>query len=375
MAQDRIRIEIGDQEIPGLYPHLVRLEVELDEELAGMFRITLAMALQADGTWSHLDDDAIVPWAKVVITAGTQDDSRQLIIGYITHVRPDFQPVLDQCRLEIWGMDAGVLLDRDDVLRDWPSTKDSDIAEEIFRAHGLDYQVTDTAVVHEKKVSTIIQRETDMQFLQRLAARNGFECFVDASTGYFRPPSLDAPDQPVLSIQFGDQTNLTRLQLEVDALSAAEVTAAQIDHLSKDVVDAGADSARQGLLGAHPPSDYHPAGRGPATAALGRVVTTGAAELAALCQGLRDQSQWFVTGEGELDSSRYGSILRPRATVLLKGAGRTWSGTYYVTRVTHLFTRDGYTQQFAVKRNALAVTGSEDFTGGAGGLSVGGVSP
>jgi phage protein D len=362
MAQDRITIEVDGQEIPQLYADLVRLEVELDDELAGMFRMTLALMLRGDGTWTYLDDDVILPWKKVGITAGTQDDSRQLIIGYITHIRPDFQPVLDQCRLEIWGMDAGVLMDRDDVLKDWPNKKDSDIAEETFRAYGLDAVVSDTSVVHDEEVSTIIQRETDMQFLQRLALRNGYECFIDATTGYFRPPAVEPPDQAVLAIQFGDQTNLTRLQLEVTALASTEVTMFQVDHVSKEVLDAAADPGRQPLLGATALRDYLPPGRGPSQAYLSQVVTTGAPEMAVICQGLCDEAEWFVTGEGELDSGRYGSILKPRMTVLVKGAGRTYSGTYYVTRVTHTFTRDGYTQLFGVKRNALTVTGTEDFT-------------
>jgi hypothetical protein len=43
--------------------------------------------------------------------------------------------------------------------------------------------------------------------------------------------------------------------------------------------------------------------------------------------------------------------------------------------VTHTLTRDGYTQLFEVKRNALTVTGSEDFAGSSDGLSIGRVSP
>ena len=42
-------------------PTCVRLEVELDDELAGMFRMTLALMLRADGTWTYLDDDGNPP--------------------------------------------------------------------------------------------------------------------------------------------------------------------------------------------------------------------------------------------------------------------------------------------------------------------------
>jgi hypothetical protein len=55
-------------------------------------------------------------------------------------------------------------------------------------------------------------------------------------------------------------------------------------------------------------------------------------------------------------------VLRPRRPVTIKGVGETHSGVYYVTHVTHTFTRDGYTQFFRVKRNGLMPTGTEDFS-------------
>ena len=65
----------------------------------------------------------------------------------------------------------------------------------------------------------MIQRETDMQFLKRLALRNGYECFVEGERGYFRPPQVDAPTQPVVAVHFGDETNVSRLALAVNALA------------------------------------------------------------------------------------------------------------------------------------------------------------
>jgi hypothetical protein len=88
--------------------------------------------------------------------------------------------------------------------------------------------------------------------------------------------------------------------------------------------------------------------------------------MTALCQELYDRSSWFVTGEGEVDANGYGSVLKPHSIVLIKGVGETHSGMYYVSHVTHSFTADGYTQRFTVKRNALAPTGSEDFSAGTG---------
>ena len=366
MQYDNLRIELGGAEVADLYRDLVSLEVELDDELAGMFRMTVALRLNADGSWTYLDDDRFVIWQRVVVTAGLADDSRQLLTGYITHVRPQFTAGLEQSRLEIWGMDASVLMDRVDKLKDWPNKKDSDIASETFRAYGLTPQVTDTDVVHDEEVSTIVQRETDIQLLRRLALRNGFECLVDGDTGYFRPPAVADTPQPVLAVQFGAETNVNRFSLEVNALAPADVAMSGVDRVTGDVLDAIAESTAETVLGANAADTYLAPGMQPGLVHIGQTVTTGSVEMTALCQGLRDHGEWFVTGEGEVAANQYGSILTPRGTVTIKGIGETHSGVYYVTHVTHVFSAAGYTQSFRVKRNALMPTGDEDFSADAG---------
>lgn len=361
MKHESLRIEIDGAEVPELYDDLLTLEVELDDQLTGMVRFTVALLLGADGSWTYLDDDRFALWRTVVVTAGLEDDSPQLLSGYITHLRPDFGLGIEQCVLEVWGMDAGVLMDRIDRLRDWPNKKDSDIATEVFQTYGLTPQVTDTEVIHDEEVSTIIQRETDLQLLQRLALRNGFECYVDGDTGYFGPSRLADQAQPVLAVQFGDDTTVSRFRLEVDALVPADVAMYQIDRIGGAVLEAGADTPGQPVLGATGPVALLGAGMEPAQVVVAQTVATGAPEMAALCQGLHDRGDWFVTGEGEVAANQYGTVLKPRATVTVKGIGETHSGVYYVTHVTHRFTADGYRQSFKVKRNALMPTGSEQF--------------
>lgn len=368
MKNDNLRVEIGGAEVDGLYRDLVGLEVELDDELAGMVRMTLTLTQNPDGSWTYLDDDRFVVWQRIAVTAGLDDDSRVLLTGFITHLRPRFTTGLEQSRLEIWGMDTSVLMDRVDKLKAWPDRKDSDIAAEILRSYGLRPQVTDTDVVHDEKVSTIVQRETDIQLLRRLALRNGFECFVDGDTGYFRPPAVAGTPQPVLAVQFGAETNVNRFALEVDALATADVAMSGVDHITGEVLDTSAQSSGEALLGATPADGFLGAGMQPGLVRVGQTVATGAPEMTALCQGLRDHGEWFVTGEGEVAANQYGSILMPRSPVTVKGVGETHSGVYYVTHVTHSFTAAGYVQTFRVKRNALKPTGQEDFSGGSGGL-------
>jgi phage protein D len=363
MTTESFKIEIDGDEITDVYDELTSLEVELDEELPAMWRLRLPLLLEQDGTWRFLDDERFRAWKPVVISAGLDGDLQELIAGFITHVRPTFEADPTRCLLEVWGLDGSILLDREDKLKDWPSKKDSDIAAELFSEHGLSAEVDDTEVVHDEAVSTIIQRETDWQFLGRLALRNGFECFVEGTTGHFRRPRLDAAPQALLAVHFGAETNVNRFALEVNALTPVTVSMAQVDRTNKEVVDATADSTDQATLGATGAAAIVGPGIAAASVVVGTTVTTGAAEMAGLCRGLFHRQEWFVTGEGEIAGNQSGVVLKPRGTVTVKGVGETFSGVYVVSRVTHAFSGDGYTQSFAVKRNAVLPSGDEDFAG------------
>ena len=182
---------------------------------------------------------------------------------------------------------------------------------------------------------------------------------------------MDDTPQPVLAVQFGAETNVNRFSLEVNALAPADVAMSGVDRVTGDVLDTNAESTGETVLGANPADSYLAPGMAPGLVRIGQTVTTGGPEMTALCQGLRDHGEWFVTGEGEVAANQYGSILTPRGTVTIKGIGETHSGVYYVTHVTHTFSAAGYMQVFRVKRNALMPTGGEDFAAGADGLLAG----
>lgn len=362
MEHENLKIEIDGQEASDIYPDMISLEVELDDELACMYKVKIAILQNPDGTWKYLDDDRFAIWKQVKVSAGYTDGMDELISGYTTHVKPVFDPDPSQCMLEIWGMDGSVLMDREEKLKDWPNKKDSDIASEIFSSYGLTPDVEDTSIVHDEAVSTIIQRETDMQFLKRLALRNGYEYFIEGTNGHFRPPLVDDPPQPVLSVLFGDETNVESFSLEVNALRSAQVAMFQIDRSDKSVLDASATTGQLTSLGGKDAAALLGSAVDPAKVYAGMNVATGKPEMTALCQGLYDEYSWFVTGEGEIAGNKYGHVLKPRKTVTIKGIGEAHSGVYYVSHVTHSFTSDGYSQYFRVKRNAITPTGSEDFT-------------
>ena len=78
-------------------------------------------------------------------------------------------------------------------------------------------------------------------------------------------------------------------------------------------------------------------------------------------QAVADESALAITAEGELNTAAYGGLLRAKRTVSVRGAGRQFSGLYYVERVHHVLTSESYTQNFTLRRNGLGLTGREMF--------------
>jgi len=363
MSYEQIQIDLAGEEAPDLYGHIVQLEVELDEAQPATFVLILAMGRQDDGTWRFLDDERMRIWTPVVIAGGyVEGGTERLLDGYVTEVRPRFDASLSQCTLELHGMDRSVLMDRTEVLKAWPEKKDSDIASEILGGYGFRPTVEDTTVVHEEAVSTVIQRETDLQFLQRLGMRNGFVCAIDGEDAYFGPVPVEETPQPMLTAHFGPETTLNTFSVTADALHPAAVSMYQIDRFNKEVLSTAVASSDDEALGRLTPDALLPTGTDPARVVVARNVATGQPEMEALCEGLAREGTWFIHGEGEILGNRYAHVLRPRRFVTIKGIGETYSGVYYVSAVRHQFTPDGYWQSFEVKRDGLALTGREDFS-------------
>jgi hypothetical protein len=63
-----------------------------------------------------------------------------------------------------------------------------------------------------------------------------------------------------------------------------------------------------------------------------------------------------VTAQGEVDVLRYGTVLRARRLVGVRGAGMAFDGLYFVQTVQHQIRRGSYTQRFTLVRNGLIST-------------------
>jgi len=292
---------------------------------------------------------------------GYEGDNTTLIDGYITHIKVSLSgPGDEESFLELTGMDGSALMDLEEKQAAFPNKKDSDIAEQIFASYGFSWEVEDTQLQHAEKTATILQSETDIRFLRRLAARNGFECYVQNNKGYFRSPNLSDPPQKILAIQFGDQTNLASLSIEQDGTPPTALEIRRIDPMEKVANTETLEELPRRKLGDHTLKDLRgsvPDGK----RFLKQHPAAGTVEMKGELRSGYDAAAEFLTLSGEIDSRAYNAVLRAKKLVTIKGAGSTYSGLYYVTRVRHHFTPDGYTQSFEAYRNGTGLTGEESF--------------
>jgi phage protein D len=209
-------------------------------------------------------------------------------------------------------------------------------------------------------VVTVLQSETDMRFLRRLAARNGFECYVKGSKGFFRSSNLQDPPQKTLAIEFGEETNLARLNIRMDGTPVTSVELQRVDPMEKQVDNEQLTDTPLRKLGLQTLASL--ASAVPASRALVKEqIAASTEEMKARLNGAHRGADQFVAIDGEIDSRSYESVLRAKKLVTVKGAGERFSGLYYVTRVKHHFTTEGYVQRFEGWRNGTGLTGDEEF--------------
>jgi phage protein D len=367
MPQVAYTLLIDDQPAP---PQLIdviqRLEVEDHAEMADMVRLSVAIAIRDGcGSWNVVDENTFQRLTKLRIDVNVGSGKTEpLIEAYVIETNADFANQPGQSVLNVVAMEPTAKMNLEEKVRPWPNMADSDIAEQIFRDCKFNTDNIDqTQPTRDENDHTEMQRGTDIQFLQRLAQRNGFEIYVELNPetgvveGHFHAPRLQQNPQGVLSVNMGSATNVNSFHARFDMVQPATAQAHNIDIHSSEQQTGQSDSQQDKPLGSAPTV---PAGDARQVLISGTGLSdTG--ELQTAAQAEVDRTSWAITAEGEVNTVAYGDVLRAKRPVLVRGAGRQFSGIYYVERVLHSFTGDGYTQQFSLRRNAAGLTGQENY--------------
>jgi phage protein D len=358
------------------YEGIQLIEVQDNDTTADTFSLKLSAIRDGTGIWSYAEKDKFELFNKIRITANFPDgNTEHLIEGYITDIKFHIDKEERKSYVEINGMDPTVLMNLQEKLESWIDKPDHQIAKEIFSKYGFDTSIDNTVEPQLEPGYVVIQRETDIEFLKRLALRNGFECFVKKdfqkkkTIGYFRKPKLDITPQKDLSVQFDEKNNVTSIDFTIDGLRPLSVEIRQQDHLTEEVQEIKIEDSKLPKIGKQNLSDLIqpniervvPGENLVPTIVLSRHVVSEPQLMESVARSVFDDGSWFVTAKGVVNAEAYGNVLKAKNLVLIKGADDAYSGKYYVSKVVHKFKPESYVQEFEAKKNAIGVEGSESF--------------
>jgi hypothetical protein len=307
------------------------------------------------------------PFARVVIMVTFNLVPSVLIDGVITNVQliPSNQP--GQSRVSLTGEDVSLMMDLEEKRAEHPAQDDMVIALALigtYAQYGLIPAVTPPPSIDPPLPTerTPVQTETDLGCLRRLAARHGYVFYVApgpaplTNLAWWGPPKRADLPQPALTVNTGPQTNVDSIQFQYSALEQTLYSGSVQDRQTNQSMPYQTFAPLR-----IPPLASTPALVAQQNNARKQILRDEGgltyAQALSRAQALTDSSaDKVLTANGELDALRYGSLLKPRGVVGVRGAGYMHDGLYYVKRVAHNIRRGEYKQRFTLTREGYGST-------------------
>ena len=331
------------------------VSVQVDNTLKGADRFTFTVNSDFNfqkREFEHLQDlRGVFAFGKPVeINMGYKDSGSlsMMLRGKVTGVQTSFPPGgLPQINVSGYDHSYCMTIGKGKKPHSWANKKDSEIVAEVARQYGLTPVVEDTRVKHPV---TERGQGSDMQFLEKLAERNGYELYTIDTTLYFRPPAYK--DEAVVSLEWGKGLVSFSPEINIsEQVSKVEVRGWDVNS-KKEIVgkasrgeEPGRDSGRQSgpeLLAMACPEKSELKVRVP-------VFSQQDADRRAEAI-LKQRSELFVKGSGEAIGL---PEIRADKNVKLLGVGSLFSKTYYVEQSTHTIDKSGYKTTFQVKETTV----------------------
>lgn len=259
----------------------------------------------------------------------------------------------------IKGEDVSVMMDRQEKNAEHPAQPDPVIALKIIASYAqyglvplvIPPPTLDVPLPIER---TPTQQNTDLRYLQELAARYAYVFYITAgpapgvNTAYWGPPVRVGLPQSALTYNMGPNSNVQTIEFQHNADDPAQVSGQVQDRMSNQTVPVRTVTTLRPPLSSQPPNPLNARER--TVRASGATVAQAFAQAQAISDASTNE---VVTGSGELNTASYGGVLQARALVGVRGVGFSYDGFYYVKNVTHKISKRGYTQQFSLAREGL----------------------
>jgi len=305
-----------------------------------------------DGDYPLLSDSHLDPESELTVMVMDGTLPRFLVSGPVTGQEISIPNGGSGASVDVLGADHCVSMDREDKGKTWSNVTDSLAVMAVLAENKLVPDVSTTTTLHTEFTHVLVQRETDLRFVRRLARRNGFWFWITSEApmvniGHFKRFSPGGSADVELKINTKD-ANVERVELEWDSERPVAAPLKQLDLATKSVMSSGVDkSPLTGL----------------ATKSLGDIATStrsahivvpvdSSGDLAARAEALLIDHGWFVSARVVTRYSTLKQVVRAHTVAALAGVGKRHSGNYIVARVVHDIDETDHIMTIDLIRNA-----------------------
>ena len=328
----------------------VRIEVLESSGEPATYRLDYDLDIH-EGDLPLLVDNRLDPGSVLSILVPTADATHCLVKGPVHGQRIRFKHGGAGSMLSVIGADSSIAMDRETRTVQWADVTDSDAAAAILANYGYTTDVKSTDAGHFTDKHTLVQRDSDLRFVRRLARRNGFMFWVTSDaegieTAHFKRPPLagDAPTELIINL---DSPTIESLDLTWDVERPTSVIGLQLDLNSLGDIDGSVADSPQTVLG-----DRNLAAITADTRSVHLLAPADdAGNLQARGGGLLTESDWFIRATCETTLHSLGTLVRAPALVNLRGAGSRHSGRYFVSAVRHSIDAAAHRMEITLLRN------------------------
>ena len=334
---------------------LTKVEVTNDADSGDGFQLTFVMSKGRLLEYNLIQNGSVDPFTRVIISVSVGVIPEVLIDGIITHHQ--INPNGDQGNptITVSGKDVSLMMDLRERNDEYKNQPDSLIVTNIIKSYseyGLVPQPTPTVIIPLETERITKQQETDLKFIQKLAERNGFIFFVEpvsigVNKAYWGPANRTGFPQPALTLNMGSYTNLSSINFSYDSLAPVGTEGTFIEPFTKTRIPIPVLPSLK-----FPPLCLYPT-QPKKTVLLRDTANQDAAQAANNSVSAMTNTPDSVNGDGEIDTIKYGHILRARNLVGVRGVGISYDGLYYVKKVSHSISQGVYKQQFSISREGL----------------------
>jgi len=254
--------------------------------------------------------------------------------------------------VDVFGMDSSVALDRENKAVVHSNVNDSTVVMTILAQYAMVPSVDVTNTIHTDLKHSLVQRESDLRFIRKLAKRNGFWFWLTeeapgVTVGNFKSPPVGGEPEVEFRINVPNP-NVDEVSIIWNTERPVSSQLTQLDLNSLNEING--NSERSTITGL---ANNHLADVVSETRKIHLAVPSDdAGDLSSRGNAALIDHGWFVKAKLTARFSILGNVVRAHTLVNLVGVGERHSGKYLVSRVVHFINEEDHVMSIELIRNA-----------------------